>query len=83
MLRGDARADGVINIADALIIAQYLVSFRPACTTVVDTTCLHAVNAASVAQDGAFDQQTIADTLLIAQFLLVLRDEFYNLVPSP
>ncbi|HEU0021023.1 MAG TPA: cohesin domain-containing protein [Dehalococcoidia bacterium] len=83
MLRGDARADGVINIADALVIAQYLVGSRPACTTVVDTICLHAVNAASVAQDGAFDQKTIADTLLIAQYLLGLRDEFYNSVPSP
>ena len=33
LLRGDARADGVINIADALFIAQYLVGSRDACTT--------------------------------------------------
>lgn len=83
LLRGDARADGVVNIADALFIAQYLVDSRPACTTVVDTTCLHPVNSASVSQDGAFDQKNIADTLLIAQYLLGLRDVFYNLVPSP
>ena len=79
--RGDARADGVINIADALFIAQYLVGLRPACTNVVDTTCLHSVNAASVRHDGAFDRNTIADALFIAQYLVGLRDGFYNLVP--
>jgi hypothetical protein len=82
MLRGDARADGVVNIADALFIAQYLVDSRPACTTVVDITCLHPVNSASVSQDGAFDRKTIADTLLITEYLLGLRDVFYNPVPS-
>lgn len=79
--RGDARVDGVVNIADALFIAQYLVGSRDACTTVVDTTCLHSVNAASVRQDSAFDMTTIADALFIAQYLVGLRDEFYNLGP--
>jgi hypothetical protein len=79
--RGDARADGYISINDALFIAEYLVESREACTTVADTTCLHAVNAASVRQDGAFDQITIADALNIAQHLAGLRDESYNLVP--
>lgn len=52
LLRGDARADGAVGIADALFIAQYLVGLREACTMVVGITCLHSVNAASVRQDG-------------------------------
>ena len=79
--RGDARADGTINIADALFIAQYLVGLRDACTAALDTTCLHLVNAASVRQDGAFDKTTIADALFIDQYLVGLRDEFYNVAP--
>ncbi|MDA0733403.1 MAG: S8 family serine peptidase [Chloroflexi bacterium] len=79
-LRGDALADGVISITDALFIAQYLVGLRSECTTLVANTCLHSVNAASVKQDGAFDQKTIADALFIAQYLVGLRDESYNLI---
>lgn len=81
VLRGDARADGVVTIADALFIAQYLVGSRPACTEIVDTTCLHSVNAASVRQDADFDRKTIADALFIAQYLVGLRDEFFVLNP--
>ena len=80
--RGDARSDGVINIADALFIAQYLVGLRPVCTDVVDNSCLHSVNTASVRQDAAFDEKTIADALFIAQYLVGLRDEIYNLAGS-
>jgi hypothetical protein len=76
--RGDARADGNVTIADALLIARYLGGLRDACATVVETTCLHSVNAASVRQDGDFDRKTIADALFIAQYLVGLRDEFYN-----
>lgn len=50
------------------------------CTDTVDTSCLPFVNAASVRQDGAFDKKTIPDALFIAQHLVGLRDEFYNLV---
>lgn len=81
-LRGDARADGTVNIADALFIAQYLVGLRPACTTIVDTTCLHSSNAASVRHDDDFDKITIADALFIAQFLVGLRDASYDLNQS-
>ena len=80
-LRGDARADGVINIADALFIAQFLVGLRAECTEVVDTNCMHPVNGASVKHDGAFDEKTVVDALFIAQLLVAIRDEFYNLVP--
>ena len=76
LLRGDARADGNITIADALFIAQYLVGMHPACTDVVDNSCLHSVNAGSVRHDGAFDKKTIADALFIAQDLVGLKDEF-------
>ena len=37
------------------------------------------MNAASVRQDGAADSKTIADALFIAQYLVRLRDESYNL----
>ena len=70
-----------MSIADALFIAQNLVGLRPACTDVVDNNCLHSVNAASVRQDGVFDENSIADALFIAQYLVRLRDEFYN--PAP
>jgi hypothetical protein len=79
--RGDASADGVTDIADALFIAEYLAGSLPACTSIEDTACLHSVNAASVRQDGAFDQKTIADALFIAQHRAGLRDEFYRLGP--
>lgn len=82
LLRGDARADGDINIADAGFIAQYLLGSMGACTTEATTSCLHSVNAASVLQDGAFDKKTIADALFLAQYSMGQRDEFYNLVPD-
>ncbi|HEU0021565.1 MAG TPA: hypothetical protein VFR55_07840, partial [Dehalococcoidia bacterium] len=81
LLRGDARADRVINIADAMFIAQGLAGLRTACAATVDATCLHSVNAASVRPDGAFDRMTIADASFIARYLVGLRDEFYKLVP--
>jgi hypothetical protein len=80
-LRGDARADGVIDIADAMFIAQYLVGSRSACTREGDGTCVHLVNAASVHQDGGIDQPTIDDALYITQYLAGLRDESYDPLP--
>jgi len=77
--RGDARADGVVNISDALFIAQYLAGIRQLGS---DTDSLHAVNAASAKSDGMVgDQVTIADSLYIAQMLAGLRDDCYNTVP--
>ena len=80
--RGDSRADGVINIADSLFIAQYLAGSRPACGTVMDTTCLHSVNAASVQYDGAFDQTDLADALMNTMFLIGFRDARFDVVPN-
>jgi hypothetical protein len=83
MRRGDARADGAINVADTLFIAEYLAGSRPACdANNIDTNCLHPVNAASVLPGGATDQTTVADALLIVQYLAGQRDEFYDLTPQ-
>ncbi len=77
--RGDARADGSINIADALFIAQYLAGMRGIGPN--PQSEVHPINAASVKTDGATgDQVTIADALLIAQYLAGLRDDSYNLI---
>jgi hypothetical protein len=78
LLRGDAWADGSINIADATVVARYLVGLGEYCTAVIDTNCLHEVNTASVRQDGEFDKTTVADGLFIAQYLAGLRDMHYN-----
>jgi hypothetical protein len=80
LLRGDARADRTINIADAMFIAQGLAGSRAACAATVDAACLHSVNAASVRPDGVFDRMTIADARFIAQYLAGLRDGNYQLV---
>jgi pimeloyl-ACP methyl ester carboxylesterase len=79
--RGDARADQVINIADAMFIAQGLAGLRTACTGTEDATCMHSVNAASVRPDGAFDRTTIADARFIARYLTGLMDEIYQFIP--
>jgi hypothetical protein len=78
--RGDARADGNVDIADALFIAQYLVGLRPACIGAITIDCLHSVNAASVRQDGVFDETAIADALFIAQYLVGLRSDTFALL---
>jgi hypothetical protein len=39
------------------------------------------VNAASANNDGDFDRLTIADAQLIAEFLMGLRSEDFNLKP--
>lgn len=88
--RGDARADAVINITDALFIAQYLAQLK----TLGDDsangtgpssshTFAHPLNAASVRYDDAtFDGEriTIQDAMFIAQMLVGLRDASYNLI---
>jgi len=79
--RGDARADGFVDVADALFVAQQRMGLRNACNTQVSTTCLHSINSASVRHDGAFDQVTIADARFIAENLVGLRDGSYNLGP--
>ncbi len=75
--RGDAKADGTVNISDALFIAQYLAGIRGIGET---TSLVSAVNTASVKQDGAFDKISSADVLLIAQYVVGLRNKCFLLV---
>ena len=77
--RGDVRAGGTINISDALFGAQYLAGLR---ALGEDIDSVHAVNAAGVKQDGAFDVINIADVLFIAQQLVGLRNDCFDL-PAP
>jgi hypothetical protein len=68
--RGDSLANGVISIADALFIAQYLEGLRLECASAVNSPCLHSLNAANWQPDGAFDRVTIDDAVSIGQHLL-------------
>ena len=76
-LRGDAQADGSISIGDALFIAQHIVAplSRPAGE---GAGAIHPVNAGSVNHDSPNDFISLADAIRIAQFLVGIRDEFYN-----
>ncbi|MBI4234125.1 MAG: hypothetical protein HY686_06775 [Chloroflexi bacterium] len=77
--RGDAKANGIVDMADALFIAQYIAGLRGLGE---DVTRVNAVNASSVKQDGAFDKITAADVLLIAQRAVGQRDDCFNLLPA-
>jgi hypothetical protein len=70
LLRGDALADGVVNVADAMYIAQYLEGLRSECTPEIDSHCLHSLNAANWEPDGGFDRVTMADAVSLGQHLL-------------
>jgi hypothetical protein len=71
-LRGDATGDGVVNILDALIIAQYRAG-------IVQLSDLKGVNAACVVHDGIpGDKINILDALAIAQNRALILDEYFN-----
>ncbi|MBI4332117.1 MAG: S8 family serine peptidase [Chloroflexi bacterium] len=70
--RGDARAEGEVNMNDALFIAQYRVGTRGLGET---TALVHPVNAASPQRD---EKITINDALFIAQYRVNLRDASFN-----
>jgi hypothetical protein len=67
--RGDANADGVVNVADAMYIAQYLEGMRSECTPEIESTCLHSLNAANWEADGGIDRVTMADAVSLGQHL--------------
>ncbi len=77
-LRGDAKADGVVDITDAMFIAQYLAAVRSLGET---TALVHPVNAATPLNDSATlgSTITITDALFIAQMLAGLRGNDYVL----
>jgi len=79
--RGDARADGTVNISDALFVAQYLAGLRSLGEDPL--TQVNAVNAASVKQDTGVDLVTTADVLLIAQYVVGIRDACFVLIAPP
>ena len=77
--RGNAKSDDdVVDISDALFIAQYLVGSRQLGQ---GTGLVHPINAASVRYDDPGDKISIADVLFIAQYLVGLRDNCFELVP--
>ncbi len=75
--RGDARADGAINITDALFIAQNLAGLR---SLGGDLTQTHAVNGASAKLEHLLtgEKLNITDALFVAQKLAGLRDDSFN-----
>ena len=79
-LRGDALANGNISISDALFIAQHLVApvFRPVGEGGGE---VNPVNAGSVNHDSPNDVISLADAVLIAQFLVGNLDKFYDPIP--
>jgi hypothetical protein len=80
--RGDARRDGELTVGDDLFVAQYLAGLRELGQSDdpdVPNAPVHPVNAASIQHDDGGDRITIADRLLIAQRLVGLRNEFFNL----
>jgi len=79
-LRGDALANGNISISDALFIGQHLVAplVRPVGEGAGE---VNPVNAGSVNHDSPNDVISLADAILIAQFLVGNLDDFYEPIP--
>ena len=76
--RGDSRADGVINIFDALFIALCDVGLRD--VGLVASTDCHPINGAGAKADGAAgDLLNITDAFFVAQFIFGIRDEFFGI----
>ncbi|MEW6142745.1 MAG: DUF5050 domain-containing protein [Chloroflexota bacterium] len=71
--RGDAQANGTVNIFDAMYIAQMIVGNRP-------ITELNAVNAACVKHDTNGDKIDIFDAMFIAQMIVGNRNASYETV---
>ena len=81
-LRGlTTRADGTVNIFDALFTAQYLVGLRPLGDD--PTSTVNALNAAGPLHEViGGDVINIFDALFIAQYLAGTRDSCFNWVGS-
>ena len=69
-LRGDAKADGKVNIRDAIYIMQYLAGVRDIGHGLDK---VHPVNAASVKHDGKCDVINLSDAIYIIQYVLGWR----------
>ncbi|MFH1662996.1 MAG: hypothetical protein ABH934_03670 [Chloroflexota bacterium] len=74
-LRGDTTNNGIVDIFDALFIAQYTVAIR-------DINEINAINASSIAYSSTnLEYVDIFDALFIAQQTVGIRDENFVLVP--
>lgn len=72
--RGDAKADGAVNMTDAMFAAQFAVGLRGL------DTC-NALNAASAKHDSTSgDKVDMTDAMFIAQRAVGLRDANFNLI---
>lgn len=69
-LRGDARADGKVNMRDAVYIWQYLAGFRDPGEGLDK---VQPVNAASVKHDGEYDVVSLSDAIYILQYVIGWR----------
>lgn len=69
-LRGDARADGKVNMRDAVYIWQYLAGFRDIGEGLDK---VQPVNAASVKYDGEYDVVNFSDATYILQYVVGWR----------
>ncbi|MEW6143075.1 MAG: dockerin type I repeat-containing protein [Chloroflexota bacterium] len=70
--RGDAKPDGVVNVFDAMYIAQYIVGTR-------QLSELGVVNAACVKHDGVSgDKLDVFDAMFIAQMIVGLRNNRFE-----
>jgi len=73
--RGDAQANGTVNIFDAMYIAQYIVGNRP-------ISDLNYTNAACVKHDATSgDKLDIFDAMYIAQMVVGTRDGGFQALP--
>ncbi|MBI4330027.1 MAG: PKD domain-containing protein [Chloroflexi bacterium] len=75
--RGDANGNGVVDMTDALFIAQYRVGIRGLGT---DALSVNPVSAASVKpdDDGTGDKIDMNDALFIAQFRVGIRNASFQ-----
>ncbi|MEW6141546.1 MAG: dockerin type I repeat-containing protein, partial [Chloroflexota bacterium] len=69
--RGDTNGNGVVDVFDAMFIAQYIVGVRPA-------SQINSVNAACVKHDTDNDKVDIFDAMYIAQMVVGLRNNRFE-----
>ena len=74
--RGDIQGDGDVDMIDAFFGIQYLVGSR----SVED---IRSLNMASVRHDNGGDVMDFIDCIYIAQYVMGIRDCYFELVSVP
>lgn len=70
--RGDANGDGMVDIGDALIIAQYIVKQKP-------LAAIKALNSAGISHEiSGGDRIGIGDALFIAQYIVGQKNSWFE-----